>query len=396
MRRLAPACCIGLLAAVLSASSLLSQEPQKATIEAQTVLLVPAESQPGKVTGRIVTRDQEGGLLLEDSSGVYWTLEAKVITARQPAGHAYQRAEADELAESLRSAAGGNVLVVKTKHYVIASRASRAYATWCGALLERLRTGFLGHWERVKLPLTPNDSPLPILILQNKTQFTEYAVRDGAAAAAETFGYYSARTNRVVLFDLTADQPGEPLGEAAGRDEITRRLSRTPASVATVVHEAVHQLAFNTGLQVRYADNPMWLTEGLAMYFETPDFGTGTRWTGAGKTNPWRLQEFQRSLPMRAEDSLSTLAQNEDRFHEPATMTSAYAESWVLVHYLSTKRREQWLEYLKTMRDKAPLVFETPEERLAAFRKAFGDDLSDLDKAVITHARELGQRRSIP
>src|SRR5690349_23883131 len=101
-------------------------------------------------------------------------------------------------------------------------------------------------------------------------------MRGGAAVAAETFGYYSARTNRVALYDLSADETAGPLGDAASRDEVTRRLSKFPSSVATVVHEAVHQLAFNTGLQVRYADNPMWVSEGLAMYFETPDFGNGT------------------------------------------------------------------------------------------------------------------------
>ena len=37
--------------------------------------------------------------------------------------------------------------------------------------------------------------------------------------------------------------------------------SRTPVvperTVATIIHEATHQLAFNSGLQVRFADNPL-------------------------------------------------------------------------------------------------------------------------------------------
>ena len=35
-------------------------------------------------------------------------------------------------------------------------------------------------------------------------------------------------------------------------------------NVATIIHEATHQLAYNSGMQRRYADNPMWVSEGLA------------------------------------------------------------------------------------------------------------------------------------
>jgi hypothetical protein len=354
------------------------------------VTLAPMEGRGEKVSGRVVVEDQQGGVLLEDSAGVYWTLEAKDVVARA-AGGAFQRAGGKELAESLKAVAGGEAVVVETKNYVIVSRASRAYASWCGSMFERLRNGFLAHWEREKVELTPRDAPLPILVLQNKGQFREYAVRDGAAEAAETFGYYSARTNRVVMYDLTADQAGPALGEATQREEITRRLSRVPASVATVVHEAVHQLAFNTGLQVRYADNPMWVSEGLAMYFETPDFGSGGRWTAAGKVSPWRLREFQQSVTTRPLDSLTTLIQSEDRFRNAGT-SGAYAESWVLVHFLATRRKEQWGPYVRGLRARPVLVFQTPDERVAEFKRAFGEDLAGLDREVVKYAAGLKAR----
>jgi hypothetical protein len=357
------------------------------------VTLAPMEGRPGKITGRVVVEDQQGGVLLEDAAGVYWTLEAKDVVAREAGEGTYERAGVKELAESLKAAAGGEAVVVETKNYVIVSRASRAYASWCGSMFERLRNGFLAHWEREKVELKPNQFPLPILVLQNKGQFREYAVRDGAAEAAETFGYYSARTNRVVMYDLTADQGGAALGESTQREEITRRLSRVPASVATVVHEAVHQLAFNTGLQVRYADNPMWVSEGLAMYFETPDFGIGGRWTSAGKVNPWRLKEFQQSVSDRPADSLATLIQSEDRFRDPGRASAAYAESWVLVQFLATRRKEQWAGYVRGLRDRPVLVFPTPEERVAEFKKAFGEDLSGLDREVVKFAAGLEKRR---
>lgn len=361
--------------------------------ECIVVTLAPMEGRPEKVSGRIVVEDQQGGVLLEDAAGIYWTLEAKDLVSRAAGDRPFERAGAKELAESLKEVAGGESIVVQTKNYVIVSRAGRAYATWCGTMFERMRNGFIAYWEREKVELTPDGAPMPVLVLQNRAQFREYAVRDGAAEAAETYGYYSARTNRVVIFDLTADQGGLPLGDATQREEITRRLSRVPASVATVVHEAVHQLAFNMGLQVRYADNPLWVSEGLAMYFETPDFGSGGRWTSAGKVSPWRLKEFQQSVGDRAADSLTTLVQGEDRFRDLSQASGAYAESWVLVHFLATRRKEQWAGYVRGLRDRPVLMFQTPEERLADFKKAFGEDLAALDREVVKYAGGLRERR---
>ncbi len=358
-----------------------------------TLQLKPFEGRPDRVTGRVVVEDQQGGLLLEDRFGTYWTLEATEIEKRQTVSEPFTPSSVEELAESLKEVAGGPSIAVKTKHYVVISRASRAYANWCGSMLERLRTGFLAHWERQKVPLAPTESLLPILVLQNKAQFREFAIRDGAAEVAEAYGYYSARTNRVVLYDLTADQPGPALGEATQRDEITRRLSRSPASVATVVHEAVHQLAFNTGLQVRYADNPMWVSEGLAMYFETPDFSSGSRWTTVGQANPWRLAEFQKSLNSRPADALTTLIQGENRFRDPASASAAYAESWALVHFLATKRRPAWNEYVTRLRNRKPLVFDSAEERSEEFKNVFGEDLGALDAKMTEHVRGLKARR---
>lgn len=357
------------------------------------IKLAPLDGRPEKVSGRVVVEDQQGGLLLEDSAGVYWTLEAKDVQSKEVGAEEFKRVAAGELGAALKGVVGGNAAVITTKHYVIVSRAGRAYTNWCGSLLERLRTGFLAHWEREKVPLSPGDAPLAVVVFQNKSQFAEYAIRDGAAVAVETFGYYSARTNRVALYDLSADETAGALGDAASRDEVTRRLSKFPASVATVVHEAVHQLAFNTGLQVRYADNPMWVSEGLAMYFETPDFGTGTRWTTAGLANPWRVREFQAAAANRPADAVTSLVRSDERFQDAGTAPGAYAESWALVHFLATKRRGEWDAYVKSLRDRGPLVFDSPEERLAGFKNAFGDDLAGLERTVSEHVRGLKVRR---
>ena len=53
----------------------------------------------------------------------------------------------------------------------------------------------------------------------------------------------------------------------------------------TIVHEAVHQLAYNSTLQRRMADNPYWVSEGLATYFESPDLNSLRGWRNIGAIN---------------------------------------------------------------------------------------------------------------
>ena len=73
--------------------------------------------------------------------------------------------------------------------------------------------------------------------------------------------------------------------------------------MATIIHEATHQLAFNCGMQNRYADIPLWLSEGIAIYFETPDLRNKRGWRSIGSVNRVRLAEFRRYLRSRPSDS---------------------------------------------------------------------------------------------
>ena len=76
---------------------------------------------------------------------------------------------------------------------------------------------------------------------------------------------------------------------------INQVLSQPAAerTVATIVHEATHQLAYNTGLQTRYAGNPMWVSEGIAVYFETPDLDSARGWRYIGAINRLHLNHFR-------------------------------------------------------------------------------------------------------
>ena len=86
--------------------------------------------------------------------------------------------------------------------------------------------------------------------------------------------------------------------------------------VATIIHEATHQIAFNCGLQTRFADIPLWVSEGIAVYFETPDLTNSKGWKEIGAVNRPRLDRFREYLTRRPADSLSTLISDDTRLRD--------------------------------------------------------------------------------
>jgi len=167
--------------------------------------------------------------------------------------------------------------------------------------------------------------------------------------------------------------------------------------VATVIHEATHQIAFNCGLQTRLADIPIWLNEGVAMYFETPDLRSSTGWRGIGAVNQNRLFQFRGYYKKRPQDSLLTLMANDrriqgksedERFQGREAILNAYGEAWCLTYYLIRYKPKQFVAYLKFLSEKQPSFIDTPEQRIEQFEQFFGD-LKTLDREFIRQTAKV-------
>ena len=149
-------------------------------------------------------------------------------------------------------------------------------------------------------------------------------------------------------------------------------------TVATIVHEATHQIAFNCGLHTRLSDCPRWFSEGIAEYFETPDLRSAKGWSGIGAVNPPRLARFQQYAAARPANSLETLLRDDARFSDPKHSLDAYAEAWALTYFLIRKHPKEYVAYLAMLSKKKPLLQDVPDKRLEQFRQAFGE-LKPLD-----------------
>jgi len=333
--------------------------------------------------GRVLVEAADGGVLLEDRAGQLWTITGEKKKSLTTTETPFQRLSADELGRKMLNELGEGFEIVRTDHYVICTDAGRPYAQWCGNLFERLLTAFLTHWRGKPLSLEKPDHPLPVIVFASRKEFARFAARDAGPDTAKSQGYYSVRTNRIVLYDLTAGPNAKPARTSA---DVARKVASSPFNVATVVHEATHQIGFNCGLHTRYADNPLWLTEGLAMYFETPDLRNRTGWRTIGKINRGRLKQFKKSLRgRRSPASLVTLIAKDDRLSTEATAKEAYAEAWALTYFLIKTHRRQYTEYLHRVSQKKPLLWNSPDERLKDFRAVFGGDLRKLDQEFLRY-----------
>ncbi len=231
---------------------------------------------------------------------------------------------------------------------------------------------------------------MAVIIFATRAEYEQYVTRELNTAPGAMVAYYNLLSNRVAMYDLTAGT------RAAGADEGSQRrinevLSdpRSVPMVATIIHEATHQLMFNCGMQTRFSDTPLWINEGLAMYFETPDLTSSRGWRAIGRVNDLRLSMFRKSIPTRASRSMETMLTSGDAFRDPKLALDAYAEAWAFNYFLLNRHSEKYVEYLKYMSEKPQLQYDSSETRLGDFKKYFGDDLSLLDREFIDYIQKL-------
>ena len=78
----------------------------------------------------------------------------------------------------------------------------------------------------------------------------------------------------------------------------------------------------------------------------------------------------------------------DDRFRDPLLAIDAYAEAWALHFFLIRTQKDKYHSYLKTLGDKSPLTWDTPDQRVADFESAFGP-LADIEREQLKFMTRL-------
>lgn len=344
------------------------------------------------VAGRLLVQAEDGGLLLQSADGALVTVTPEELVKHTSDSIEFKPLTSEQIATQILPTLPDGFKVHTTAHYVVIYNTSQAYAQWCGTLYERLYKAFTNFWTRKGFKLTEPEFPLVAMVFADPASYRNYAKPELGDAASAIVGYYSLQSNRVTMYDLTGAESLRQAGDQRGSTaQINQMLSRPAAEpmVATIIHEATHQIAFNCGMQTRYADIPVWLSEGLAVYFETPDLSTGQGWRSIGAVNRSRLNAFRQNMPKRENGSLSSLLANDTRMREVRTAATAYAEAWALNYYLIRHKPKQFTEYMKMLSEKGPLVWDDEPTRLAEFKKFFGEDIGELEGDFLRYMRTV-------
>ncbi len=344
--------------------------------------------------GRYVVEEELGELLILENA---W-LES-VEDAPEPELDALR----SDLAERLRAEFGPGFETVATERYLFVHNVSDAYVDWCARLFEKVADAFDKFAAKSKLPTTERVEPMIVVIFATQRQFFEYAARE-TPSPDKLAAYYNMQTNRVALYDLSgaessrsavADEDAEPERRRRAFQETKEFLSRPNAAfnVATIVHEASHQVAFNRGLFLRSGPLPFWAVEGLALTFETPNGRAtqdGWNFTGSFPKNERQLERFRRyAATTRQRDPLRSLVAAQNIGDARDDVEGFYAASWALFYYLYKRRPNELAAYLRETAAKPPFVAYPTADRIADFEKHFGDDWEKLTENLLRFVRRL-------
>lgn len=344
------------------------------------------------LSGEVLIEAQDGSLLFQQSNGRLRIVTLEEVASKTIEDTPTKPLDKQAIGDRLLDELPDGFKIHTTEDYVIAYQTERSFAKWIGNLYQgRLKRGFKKFWSKrqFKTKVGEPKFPLVAVIFADRHQYAAYVQRELNIDSGSMVAYYNLQTNRVTMFDLTAEQ--QPRNANSNSERDIDRILRSPSSipmVTTIIHEGTHQLMFNSGLQTRLADTPLWLNEGVAMFFEPPDRKSKQGWNGPGRVNYIRLNDLKNSV--RAEDALVSLVSDDQRFlDDQQTTLAAYAESWALTHFLINRKSKAFGQYLTFLSTKQPQQPPEPGQRLADFKKFFGEDLAKLDKEFIAYVRRL-------
>jgi hypothetical protein len=228
---------------------------------------------------------------------------------------------------------------------------------------EELYRSFVHYFSVRGLSPSRPEFPLVAIVFYNQQDFYRYAAQSGVRLGAGTLGFYSADTNRILMYDPDGGRGDNALWQQAAE---------------TIIHEAAHQTAFNTGVHSRYAMPPHWVAEGLGTLFEAPGVWNSRLYPRQeDRINRYRLDEFRRLAGSRETGWLAQLVASDRQFARAPD--AAYAEAWAASFFLSETRPRQYVALLeKTAARPAFSEYKQPE-RLKDFSDLFGGDLALLE-----------------
>ena len=196
---------------------------------------------------------------------------------------------------------------------------------------QELYSRFHAYFSSRGFSLDAPEFPLVAVVLKTRREFDRF-LRKYHDYDRDILGYYSPRSNRIITYDQSN-------GRSSSKDWFY--------NADTIIHEATHQTAFNTGVHSRFGPVVRWATEGLAMLFEAPGVNNSMYYhQRKDRINRERLIMLKYYYEQdEVKGKMASLIMSNDLFRTDPHV--AYAVSWGMTFYLSEKMPAEFHAYLQ-------------------------------------------------
>lgn len=326
-------------------------------------------------------REIEGMPLAWSQSQVYllsrdgrlWDFAPNKTKRFRKTSSSFSSFSAPEIRAYLERELGDRLSVTSTGHYLVAH--PKGKEAWAERF-EDLYRSIVNYFSLRKLRVHEPEFPLVAIVWPSRQQFEHYAAREGSPVSPGVLGFYSPSSNRVTLYDL---------GRAVGPHDWMQ-------NEATIIHEATHQVAFNTGIHNRFASTPRWLAEGLGTMFEAPGVWNWRSYPQqVDRINRLRLDEFRQwRTHGRPAGAFAHLLASDRQFEQ--NPSAAYAEAWAWVFFLTEIYPQKFGQYVERVAGHENFSAYPVARRVSDFTSVFGDDMRMLEKHFLNFIDTLPRR----
>jgi uncharacterized protein DUF1570 len=279
-----------------------------------------------------------------------------------PLGGSFRSYTQAEIRGQLLGEYGKGFEVSGAGHYLVVHPTGQK-DQWAGRF-ESLYRSFVHYFAARGWELDEPQFPLVAVVYPRQADFFRDAAKDGVRPGSGFLGYYSQMTNRILLYDVTAGQRGNDW----------------TINADTIVHEAAHQSAYNTGVHNRFGAAPRWVVEGIGTMFEARGvWQSRTYHNQSDRINRIQLTAYRQYVASgrRPSDALYQLVAS-DRPYQ-TNPQQAYPEGWALSFFLSETEPKKYFRYLALTAAEPPFAPYLGPARLKDFTDVFGSDFAMLD-----------------
>lgn len=309
-------------------------------------------------------------MLLLGRDGQLYEFNPKLAKEAQKTSPRFFGFSSSEMKSQLQKEFGKQFDVSTTQHYIVVHPQGERdqWANRFEDLFKRFEHYFRVRGFKIEQP----PYPLVAIVFRNEAEYYRYGKEHGSPIPPNMLGHYDPLSNRVLLYDSTTD----------GANDWSENAD-------TIIHEATHQTAFNTGIHKRFSSAPRWMVEGLATMFEARGvWASQYDRTQADRVNRGRLIDFRNYVATKWKPGTIASLLSSDRMFQSDT-TGAYALAWALSFYLSETQPRLYAEYLARTVERQPFESYTAAERMADFEDIFGSEMKMFETKFLRYMADV-------